>query len=56
MSKFSGLKNQLPKLRFEILLIIWQFVAESIRELWHSFVVLAMVEEGIRKEELHIFV
>jgi hypothetical protein len=30
-SKFSELKNQLPKLRFEILLIIQQFVTESIR-------------------------
>jgi hypothetical protein len=31
VSNFSGLKNELPKLRFEILLIIQQFVAESIQ-------------------------
>jgi hypothetical protein len=33
VSKISELKNQLPKLRFEILLIIQQFVAESIQVL-----------------------
>ncbi len=39
MSKISELKNQVPKLRFKIQLIIWQFVAKSdqIREhdIWH---------------------
>jgi hypothetical protein len=44
VSKFSELKNQLPKLRFEILLIIQQFVAKSIHILRIHWALVAFLQ------------